>query len=63
MFRGLLDKSRLRKFFKGIQQGILKKEEEMVKRLIRKGYDDKAICDLTGVDIERVKEIRAKSIS
>ncbi|ADL43330.1 hypothetical protein COB47_2072 [Caldicellulosiruptor obsidiansis OB47] len=42
----------------GIQKGIQRKEEEIVRRLIQKGFDDNFIAEATGVEIERIKKIR-----
>lgn len=43
---------------KGILEGIQRKEEEIVTRLIQKGFDDNFIAEATGVEVERVRKIR-----
>lgn len=42
----------------GIKEGIQRKEEEIVRRLIQKGFNDNFIAEATGVEIERIKKIR-----
>ena len=40
------------------ERGEQRNQEETAKRMIAKGYDSLEIVDLTGIDIERLREIR-----
>ncbi|WAM31396.1 Rpn family recombination-promoting nuclease/putative transposase [Caldicellulosiruptor naganoensis] len=44
----------------GLQQGLQKKELEIAEKMIVKGYSDEEIHEITGLDIEKIKELRAK---
>jgi hypothetical protein len=43
---------------KGLKEGIKLGIEKVVVTCIEKGFDDEAIQTITGLDIEKIKEIR-----
>uniref|UniRef100_A0A7C5Z0T8 Rpn family recombination-promoting nuclease/putative transposase n=1 Tax=Caldicellulosiruptor owensensis TaxID=55205 RepID=A0A7C5Z0T8_9FIRM len=44
----------------GLQQGFEKSKIETAERMILKGYKDEEIAEITGLSLEKVKELRAK---
>lgn len=58
----LLEESQNRKFYEGIQQGIqqgiLRGKIEVAEKLIQKGFSDEEVAEFTGLDVEKVKELR-----
>jgi predicted transposase/invertase (TIGR01784 family) len=63
----LLDESQMRKFnegvIQGIQKGKIEGKIEVAKKMIRRGFSDEDIAELTELDIEKVKELRKELIN
>ena len=42
---------------KGLQQGIRQERQDIVFRMLEKGMDPEVIADLTGTDVEEIREL------
>ena len=41
----------------GLQQGIRQERQDIVFRMLEKGMDPEVIADLTGTDVEEIREL------
>ncbi|MFH0967826.1 MAG: restriction endonuclease, partial [Methanobacteriota archaeon] len=57
MFVGVTEKAMQKGIQQGIQQGTLQKSIEIAKKLLKKGIPIEEISELTGVDVETIKEL------
>ena len=55
-----LRKIREELIFEGLQQGFEQSKIETAERMILKGYKDEEIAEITGLSLEKIKELRAK---
>lgn len=55
----LLDEAQMRKFNEGKIEG----KEEVARKLIKRGFSDEDIADITELDVERIKELRKELIN
>ncbi len=56
----LLDEARTKDFMAGKLEGNLEATMRIAKNMILKGYNDQAIEEITGLSIEKIKELRKK---
>lgn len=58
----LLDETKTKEFNmgiqQGIQQGIYRAKVEMAKKLVKKGYSDDEIAELTELEVEEIRKLR-----
>ncbi|WAM33907.1 Rpn family recombination-promoting nuclease/putative transposase [Caldicellulosiruptor morganii] len=59
----LLDEVQMKKFNEGKLEGKIEGKEEVAKKLIKKGFSDEDIAELTELDIERIRKLRKELIN
>jgi predicted transposase/invertase (TIGR01784 family) len=62
----LLDETKTKEFNmgiqQGIQQGIYRAKVEMAKKLVKKGYSDDEIAELTELEVEEIRKLRRELV-